>query len=48
VEITAEGEEENLKKLRAWCQKGPLLAQIEKVESHWKEATGEFENFNIK
>jgi len=32
VEILAQGKEENLKKMIAWCHKGPFLARVERVE----------------
>lgn len=31
VYIEAEGEEDNLNKLIKWCNKGPSMAQVEKV-----------------
>ncbi len=48
VEIVTEGEKENLQKLLAWCQRGPLLAQVDKIDTSWEEATGEFENFDLQ
>ncbi len=48
VEIIAEGEAEHLKKLLEWCRQGPELAKVEKVDSIWQEATGRFENFQVK
>lgn len=32
VYIEAEGEENNLNKFIKWCNKGPLMAQVEKIE----------------
>ena len=32
VYIEAEGEEKDLDKLIKWCQKGPALAKVEKIE----------------
>ncbi len=32
VYIEAEGEKENLDKFIIWCNKGPMLARVEKVE----------------
>lgn len=32
VYVEAEGEENNLEKLIKWCNKGPLMARVEKVE----------------
>ena len=45
--IIAEGEEEKLQKLIEWCKKGTERSRIEKVEIYWKEATGEFNGFEI-
>lgn len=48
VEVIAEGEEDALKKLVVYLHKGPLLAEVEKVEEKWWEtATGEFDTFSI-
>jgi len=48
VEITAEGEEENLKKFIDWCYAGPPMAKVEKTEIEWQEAKNEFQEFMIK
>lgn len=32
VYVEAEGEENNLEKLIKWCNKGPLMAQVDEVE----------------
>lgn len=48
VEVTAEGPKEKLEKLIEWCNKGPWLAEIERVNVVWEEATGEFSSFEIK
>ncbi|MBW2982383.1 acylphosphatase [Candidatus Woesearchaeota archaeon] len=48
VEIIAEGEEENLRKLIAWCRKGPLIARIDNLETKWKEYKKEFEYFSVR
>ena len=48
VSITAEGNEENLKKLIDWCQTGSLFAKVVKVEVKWDKASGEFNDFSIK
>lgn len=42
VYIEAEGEEEPLGKFLEWCNDGPLLAKVEKVE----KAEGEMKNFS--
>lgn len=48
VTIVAEGEKEFLDKLLEWCRKGPPLARVDDVEVEWKEATGEFNRFEIQ
>ena len=47
VTIAAEGEATALEKFLEWCRKGPPLANIEKVDVEWQEATGEFKRFDI-
>lgn len=47
VRLVAEGEEENLKKFIKWCYNGSILAKVVKVDIEYKQATGEFKNFNI-
>lgn len=48
VQVTAEGEEENLKQLIEWCYNGPGLAKVDKIDIVWQEPTGQFEKFEIK
>lgn len=48
VLIIAEGEEKNLLDLLKWAKIGPEFAEIEKIDSHFAEATGEFKNFQVK
>lgn len=48
VKVVAEGEEKKLEELIKWCYNGPMLAQVEKIDIQWQEATGQFEGFEIK
>jgi acylphosphatase len=48
VEIIAEGEEDNLRKLLVWCRKGSLIARVDDMKTEWKEFKGEFEYFSIR
>lgn len=48
VEAVFEGEKEKIEKILNWCNKGPWLAEIERVDVVWEEATGEFSSFKIK
>ncbi len=47
VEVVAEGEEEGVKDLLAWTQRGPSTARIEQVDTRWRSYTGEFSEFKI-
>lgn len=48
VKVIAEGEEEDLKKLIDWCYNGSVLAKVDKIDIDWQEATGQFNQFEIK
>jgi len=48
VEVVAEGEKKDLKKLLNFLHQGPPSARVERVEHTWTEATGEFKNFRVK
>lgn len=47
VEILAEGEEEGLKELIAWAQRGPSAARVERVDARWRSYVGDFPDFRI-
>jgi len=47
VKVAAEGEEEELQKLIAWCRKGTTGANVTDVLAEWQEARGEFKDFRI-
>lgn len=47
VEAVFEGQKEDVEKLIAFCQRGPPGAKVIKVDSRWKEYTGEFRDFKI-
>lgn len=48
VQVIAEGQEENLKQLIKWCYNGPILAKVDQIDIDWQEATGQFNQFEIK
>ncbi len=48
VEMTAEGEDKNLRKFIEWCKYGPDHTEVEKVDIKWLPATGQFVDFAIK
>jgi acylphosphatase len=47
VEILAEGEEDQLKELIAWANRGPSAARVERVDVRWRGFTGDFFDFRI-
>ena len=48
VEVIAEGNEENLKKLVEFCKKGPERAEVSKVDITFLDAIDEFKNFEVR
>ena len=47
VGLIAEGEEDALRALQAWCQQGPPWAEVVSVTAQQAPATGEFNGFTI-
>ncbi len=47
VEMCVEGEEEELKEIIAWANRGPSAARVEKVDVRWRSYVGEFSEFKI-
>lgn len=48
VEVVAEGEEPSLQILIAALQRGPSGARVDRVETTFSAATGEFTGFSIR
>ena len=48
VEVVAEGEENMLERMAAWCRQGPFGSRVDHVELRWAEATGRFNGFEIR
>ena len=48
VELVAEGERAELEKFLDIIKIGPAMSDVEKVESEWQTATGEFKKFRIR
>lgn len=48
VEVVAEGEEENLKKLIQWAEQGPKLAKVEKMDIIWNQPSGQYSEFRVE
>ncbi len=47
VEILAEGEEENLKRLIKWCYNGSENAVVEGIKIKWGDCENKFDKFEI-
>jgi acylphosphatase len=47
VEVLAEGPEENVSQLIAWCHHGPPHARVTRIKEILEEWQGEFDSFNI-
>ena len=47
VEVLAEGPEDRVKKLVAWCHHGPSSAKVRRVNETQEEWHGEFSSFDI-
>jgi acylphosphatase len=47
VRVIAEGPEDVLRQLKAFCHKGPPSAVVHDVEESWQEPTGSFHEFEI-
>lgn len=48
VEVVAEGPEDKLKELIAFCKKGPEAAMIEKIDVKFEKASNEFKGFGVR
>ena len=48
VEVKAEGPEQDLEQLKAFCEEGPTMARVEDMELDWKEHKDEFSNFEVR
>jgi len=47
VEVLAEGEENAVEKLVAWCRRGPSGARVDRLREEREPWQGEFESFDI-
>ena len=47
VEVLAEGPEEQVKKLIAWCHQGPSHARVTRVDETAEPWQGDFDSFEI-
>jgi len=48
VEVQAEGERKQLKKLIGSLEVGPPAARVKKVVAHWSKYTGSYSGFSIR
>ena len=48
VELVAEGKDAELKQLVDWCQSGPELAKVARVDELWESATEALVGFDIR
>jgi acylphosphatase len=48
VEAIMEGDESRVHATLKWCERGPRLARVEKVEVDWEPYQGEFDAFSIR
>jgi len=48
VEAVFEGEDQKVRKMIAWCYKGPPSAVVEDVEVEWEDYKGEFASFSVR
>ncbi len=47
VRVIAEGPRERLDRLLAWLRRGPELAEVDRVDTEWREATSTYSDFRI-
>jgi len=48
VKIEAEGDEEKLQELLAWCRRGSIMAKVAKVDYEESGILKEYNNFEIR
>jgi acylphosphatase len=47
VELLAEGEEDALRQLCGWAERGPTAARVEDLQVRWRAYVGDFSDFRI-
>ena len=47
VELMAEGDEDSIEMMRAWLDRGPATARVDRVDLTWREPTGSASSFKI-
>jgi acylphosphatase len=48
VELVAEGEPAEVRRLVDWCHQGPLDALVTRVETTWEEPVGDVDMFTVR
>jgi acylphosphatase len=48
VEAVFEGEEEDVRRMLAWCDKGPPAARVDEVRTEWTAPTKEESGFHLR
>jgi len=48
VEVLLDGDDDAVKQMVEWCQRGPPSSVVEDVEITWEESTAEFNNFRVR
>ncbi len=48
VEAVFEGPRDSVRRMAAWCYRGPRLARVTDVDLDWQDATGEFTDFSVR
>ena len=48
VEVVVEGKKPALQKFLVFLHRGPPSARVDRVQSDWSEATGEFDRFRVR
>lgn len=47
VEAVFEGDEEDVRAMVRWCQRGATFAHVSRVDTQYSDATGEFTGFHV-
>jgi acylphosphatase len=48
VEVVAEGPRDSVDRLLSWLHRGPPAAEVDRVDVHWEQPTGEFSRFEVR
>ncbi len=48
VEIVAEGDKQALHRFLTYLHRGSPSARVDRVQTNWEEATGEFDRFRVR